>query len=433
MPLPDPGAAGFTPLLLKHVQQHPNLKGWSVNPSLFSILLLVLIVNKGGLIVDVEEYGRNEILQVVQAMVQSIFGLSTGYISLGRSTHTEELPWKLFRHDPLIFSRGPRHSPKLAHTPSRRTATVKGWNQRFADSETETSYHNLDQARLDLPDVLIVTGLENAPSTVQMKINEYLRKKQIEVWIDPVGEDGERRTRTWRFNPLIIWIRQKTTKVPCWVIDHFGCNTSLHPSVISLPPRDLRLGAIVPKSYISILALLLPFTYIHPPLSIHISNLFSAVNGHPALHSTLTQRAVRTFPDFVRAHRLLLGGFDLPEDFETRLYEKHFGTKDSSQKGKETMSNWINEFCLRTDWAGEVPDIRDLLKKNLGEEDIENWYATLFNVEGVWKVCMAHRVRQRQEREEVMWLMTGSLAEETKKKDIDGREDRILNEILQTV
>lgn len=67
-----------------------------------------------------------------------------------------------------------------------------------------------------------------------------------------------------------------------------------------------------------------------------------------------------------------------------------------------------------------------------GEEQLEDWYATPSNVQGVWKVCMIHRVRKRQDREEVMWLMKGSASGAVKKSRRRG-VGMILDDLLAKV
>jgi hypothetical protein len=51
--LPSPGSHAFTPQLIRSVLADPSLKGWDFDSSLFTTILLALIVGKGGVIVDV--------------------------------------------------------------------------------------------------------------------------------------------------------------------------------------------------------------------------------------------------------------------------------------------------------------------------------------------------------------------------------------------
>ena len=85
--LPQPGTPSFTPLLLRTLLSAPSLHGWTFDPNLFSVLLLALIVKKGGVIVDVldeptsssrgaeREAGREKVVRVIQAV--RFFPLST--------------------------------------------------------------------------------------------------------------------------------------------------------------------------------------------------------------------------------------------------------------------------------------------------------------------------------------------------------------------
>ena len=52
---PEPGSGSYFPNLLAYIDKSPGLNGWKLDPSLFSALLLCLVVKRGGLIVDVPE------------------------------------------------------------------------------------------------------------------------------------------------------------------------------------------------------------------------------------------------------------------------------------------------------------------------------------------------------------------------------------------
>ncbi|KAE8538073.1 hypothetical protein D1P53_006140 [Cryptococcus gattii VGV] len=425
MSLPAPGSPSFSFLLLQHVLSHPSLKGWVVNPPLFSTILLILIVKNGGLIIDVDDYKSDRVVEVVRAMMRSIFGLCVGHLSVSSSTYTEELPWKLFQPSTARISQSSAHA-------SASAKELKG--NLYSNTENERdNYHRLDKDRFMIPQVLVLTGLESAASTVQMKLCEYLTKKRIEVRAgheQGTLEDG--MMKLCDFDPMVIWIRRSGADAPWWVIDHFMCATTIQSSEISLPPSDIDLGAIIPQSYLATLSLLLPYTHIHPPLAVHISNLFSAITCHPSLHSAITQRAVRAFPEYVRAHRLLVGDFVLPDGFEIRLQEEQDGRALATRDRRGTGGG-VGEIHTWNVLAGEEPDINDLRGDcGRGEEQLEDWYATPSNVQGVWKVCMIHRVRKRQDREEVMWLMKGSASGGVKKSRRKG-VGMILDEILATV
>lgn len=68
MSLPAPGSPGFSALLFRHVLDHPALKDWAVNPSLFSTILLTLIAKNGGLIIDIDDYKSDKIVGVVRTV-----------------------------------------------------------------------------------------------------------------------------------------------------------------------------------------------------------------------------------------------------------------------------------------------------------------------------------------------------------------------------
>lgn len=51
--LPQPGSLDYVPSLIRHLHDEPTLAGWQPDPGLFAALLLTLIVNKGGMVVEV--------------------------------------------------------------------------------------------------------------------------------------------------------------------------------------------------------------------------------------------------------------------------------------------------------------------------------------------------------------------------------------------
>lgn len=119
--------------------------------------------------------------------------------------------------------------------------------------------------------------------------------------------------------------------------------------------------------------------------------------------------------------------------------------------------------------AGEAPDVRSLFRRSNGSGNsgdlqgesgsgegndpgegggggAEDWYANLRDVEGAWGLGVRHRVRWREEGEEVMWLLTRSAAGGTGQqggqggKEGEGRKRKrarevegILERILRTV
>ncbi|WWD19466.1 hypothetical protein CI109_103926 [Kwoniella shandongensis] len=458
MALPPPGAVNFTPLLLDHLESHPQLHGWSLDPSLFSVLLLTLIVKRGGLVVDVEQEGVEKVVKVATAMTRHIFSLRTHHVDLDASTLPSEIPLRLLHHPPPPPKNEITPMPSRPSSSLRNPSTLRETHLGNGHAPTPTptrsssshsvglgiNYHHehiiKSTAELVVPEVLIVTGLEAATSPALIKFCDVLTKRRVEV--------GEGR---WDFEPVVIWVREEGNEVPSWVIDHFMCGINISPEEVELPPPDLHERGVIPPSYIPALSSLLPYTHIHPPLFIHISNLLSAVSSHPSLKSTMTQRAVRAFPEYVKAHRLLSGGFDLPESFIDKALSppSHLSWRhDAELQRTGTISN--RQPALSGDieaWAGlagEEPDISQLATE--GDEEkgpLEGWYATPANVQGVWGVCMGHRAKKREERKEVMWLMKGGAGGGVdKQQQVKGGNlkmkagrgaDRILDEILRIV
>ena len=53
MALPRPGSEQYMPTLIRTLLDNPALEEWQFDPNTFSLLLLSLIVKKGGVILDV--------------------------------------------------------------------------------------------------------------------------------------------------------------------------------------------------------------------------------------------------------------------------------------------------------------------------------------------------------------------------------------------
>ncbi|WVR00305.1 hypothetical protein IAU59_007448 [Kwoniella sp. CBS 9459] len=454
--LPEIGSPSFTPRLLSYVLAHPSLNEWEISPSLFSAILLALVVKKGGIVLDVNDTGVERTSRVVSEMSKIIFGLSTQHLSLFRESTVAEIV------------------PKLSHTSfSSTSSSTSSYRQRVppyhlhrdpsqrqeSGGATRNDGQGGDEAGTKECEALIVTGLEAAESPVQIKLCDILTKKRIEV-------NGEMR----RFEPLAIWVRAGSGKsLPSWVIDHFVCGLTLDCDDLELPPlqdeSDLYEGPIIPADYLSTLTALLPYVHIRPPLAVHISNLLSAISSHAGLRTTFTQRAVRAFPEFVKAHRLLSGSFDLPPNYLSILSrDGHDGTFFARNQtsggggGKKGLGGGIGGVDSWAAQAGEEPSLARLSREALafarangdidsetdeGGEEVDDPFCTPSNVQGVWKVLVTHRVRRRKERDEVMWLVKGSAAQaaamgaNTDKERERQREalevDQIVDEILRTV
>jgi hypothetical protein len=53
MSLPRPGSEQYMPTLIRTLLDNPALEEWQFDPNIFSLLLISLIVKKGGVILDV--------------------------------------------------------------------------------------------------------------------------------------------------------------------------------------------------------------------------------------------------------------------------------------------------------------------------------------------------------------------------------------------
>ena len=73
MPRPEPGAASFLPTLIAHLHDQPFLNTWNFDSTLFSVILIALIVRRGGLIVDVvREDGKTRSRQRVDRVIKVV-------------------------------------------------------------------------------------------------------------------------------------------------------------------------------------------------------------------------------------------------------------------------------------------------------------------------------------------------------------------------
>ena len=73
--LPVPGSTSFVPNIFRYLAAQESLAGWTEDPTIFSTLLLTMVVNRGGLIVTVgEEDGSS--LHDVHVTIQHVTAVS---------------------------------------------------------------------------------------------------------------------------------------------------------------------------------------------------------------------------------------------------------------------------------------------------------------------------------------------------------------------
>lgn len=180
---------------------------------------------------------------------------------------------------------------------------------------------------------------------------------------------------------LCIWIRSTTLTekppLPAWLIDRFTfkCRASRGANDDDLVVPPMRLHAAVPSEYLATLRSLANKTHMHPPLRAHISNLFSALHGHPRLHANITSSSITSFKSFIRIARVLFRPFDWSP--ATITADPH-GIKEGRAYDQR------RKLVERSDWFATDDDIREVFG-NLVE----------------------FRVSLRQAREEVMWPLKG--------------------------
>lgn len=411
MMIPTPGTPSYLPSLLSYISSQSSTDDFSPDPVLFSAILLNLIVDRGGLIVNLPPRtsvkGKQRAVQHVSAISQGVFGRVTHLAELTEDVGPEDLGYHLLTCGPL----DPPH-------------------RALEDEET----HAQGDEGLRVPDTLILTGLEEVSGPTLVQLGDILVKKSIPAPSSSTSSDRRMRLPE---GFLLVWIKTPSTNPsPGWWMDQFASSLTIYPSSLSrLPDIPLIRPPIIPREYIYDLRLLLDFTHIHPPLQVHISNLLSALSAHASLLPTLTGRAVRLFPLFVKAHRLLSGPFILPPDWKDALH-RHTSLPDSGKSGgqgrKEEVDSWAR-------LAGEEPTLANLT--GIPEDAEDGWYASSENVNGVWSLCMRHRVRLRGKKSGgIMWMLqtsAGAAGELGSVQDDKGREvgqvDRILEKIIQSL
>lgn len=402
--LPEPGSQPLIAALLDHFQSLPHLSDLSPDPLVFSAILLNLIVNRGGLIVDLPaDTGtkrKSRAVQHIANISRSIFGRRTYVTSLNEDIEPHMLDY------------------------------------RFWDDPTQ------------LAETIICTGIEDISGPTRLRLVDILLKRRLSSGAHaaaamPLKDDegtGDAGCMRFPDDFLFIWVRNAgRPDPPGWFVDQFASLIPFFPndlpSISSSP--DEQLYRTMPRDYIENLRRLLDYTHIHPPLAIHISNLLSALSTHPRLQSTLTSRAVNTFPLFVRAHRLVSAPFDIPADWEEALRRQTWAA-DGSHTDKYGVGGGRGGVNTWARAAGEEPPISDLSLAGLDEEDDNGWYANTENVNGVWSLCLRHRVKARGRRGEVMWLLQGGAVDEIDigvdvKRKGSAEVDKIMDDILEAV
>ena len=402
--LPEPGTEPLVAALLDHFQSLPHLSDLSPDPLIFSAILLNLIVNRGGLIVDLpgntDAKRKSRAVHHIASISRSIFGRRTHVTTLNEDIGPHMLEYR-FWDDP---------------------------SQGVADTIVCTGIEDISgPTRLRLVDILLKRRLTFGPqATAAMPL--------------PSGA-GDTAHVPFPDDLLFIWVRDAgRPDPPGWFIDQFASSIPSYPNDLPSTPRGSpseELRHVIPREYIANLRRLLDYTHIHPPLSVHLSNLLSALSAHPRLQATLTSRAVSAFPLFVRAHRLISAPFDIPAGWDEALRRRVY-TVDGTHTdrfgvggGKGGVDTWARA-------AGEEPPVSDLSLAGLEEGYDYGWYANEENVNGVWSLCMRHRVKARRRRGEVMWLLQGGAADEVDtevdvKRKGDAEVDQIMDDILQAI
>lgn len=250
--LPEPGADDFLLVLIDTLSEHPALEDWQFDDTTLWLIVLALLIRKGGVIIDLAETtGRKALFSnVVEStravsdstryraeglqITASIFGLDTRCVHLDSSVPPEAVR-------DLILDRRKRPLRAFSLDQAARAvspgSTPTSPGVRGGGSGISTRYHSAESvlpaspfqsplaspsmkvaapvADKDWPDVLVVTGLEDCDSPTQNRLREMVKLSSQE------RADGREM--------LLVWIRreEESARVPAWLVsDHnktVGC------------------------------------------------------------------------------------------------------------------------------------------------------------------------------------------------------------------
>jgi hypothetical protein len=120
--LPQPGSPDYVPSLIRHLGEEPSLAGWQPDPGLFAALLLTLIVNKGGMVVDVPSSEGK-----ISRVVEHVCAVSPPTILRIVIAHSNRLNLAPTVDDPLnIRPQNPYHALGTRHLSGGSDASVHG-------------------------------------------------------------------------------------------------------------------------------------------------------------------------------------------------------------------------------------------------------------------------------------------------------------------
>ena len=410
--LPRPGSERFIEGLIRHTRTDERYTTFQPDLTLFSAILLNLLVNNGGLIIDLFDPSPRDTIRTidhVKVITRGLFGLETGCIRFKDDLEPDQI------------------SMLVLDSPGGKRNQGEGEKARD-QGEREQGDRNQGESGPTINEVLIISGVEQLSGPCLLQLNDILVKRSL------IYKGGKIPLPP---NFLLVWIKyssintqSKKTVDTGWWIDQFVSSIHVHPT--SIPKHTIKIGqkddAPITKGYIRLLSQLLDYTHIHPPLTVHMSNLFSAINGHPKVIPTLTGKCQLTFPKFVKAHRLLSSEFALPPDYELALTQRVRVDRFGLDGGENGVSSWSK-------LAGEQPDLESLtLSRDPDRDPVQGWFCSLGNVEGVWKFCLGHRVRPRGFKQDIMWVMSSSSSSTpVSSKHEDGITQRKESEIVDAI
>lgn len=326
-------------------------------------------------------------------IVSNIFGLKSHCARIKPSRNADEALIHLFGQHAAVereASRGPSVMSSVNGRKARDTHTTPR-----TPSSAHAHQNSIDATRL--PQVLIVSDLEQGNRHTHLAIGDMLRSRKVCVSRREMGAgDTIEGLPTAREQPMpssstasqvpaegrhvfdlpddfiCIWVRSTSIDAktpPPWLVDRFAFKC--RASQLAEPTVGINLHAAIPPEYVAMLRSLALKTHMHPPLRAHISNLFSALHGHPKLSANITSSSITSFKSFIRIARVLFRPFDWsPAEI------------DPGVKGRAYDQR--RKLVERADWFATDDDIREVFG-NLVE----------------------FRVRLRRASEEVMWPLKG--------------------------
>ena len=226
--LPEPGSPSFIKNLLQHIVSSAPLDNWTPDPTLFSALLLSLIVNQGGLIVNTPDNAPS-LRHAVHAVIhlsRAVFGRHTHHLSLNGDSTPGDVSFFFAKHLG-------QEEDEEDHTHDHNgNANGNGVNRHQNSYGTNGS-------------TLVLDGLEYTDSPARIKLCEILVQRK--VCVRAAYMRPEQRAQISGAdeilalaNPLfIIWVKRDGGEgMPSWILDQFASSIAVDGDAFESKSND---------------------------------------------------------------------------------------------------------------------------------------------------------------------------------------------------